>query len=140
MTIITNPLYPSVIAPLDGLISDIPKIELSSDIVLRNLESSELSRLNQILSGEDRIGFGLGELPPNIVCMETKLPRRIPADQGDDDWPQHWEHVRNVGGSLIADAISLLRLAQEGPIGSRLAIAAMVILLLFSLTEWIQSL
>src|SRR5262245_22724341 len=120
MTTSTNPLYPSILAPLDGIIRAIPRMELGKGVMLRNLEPSELSRLNQIFNGDQKVGFGLGALPPEIVCLEAALPAREPAESQDDAWEHHQNYVRETGGSLIHQGITLLRLTQAGPVGSRL--------------------
>lgn len=116
----TNPLYPSIVGPLDGLIQKIPRTRLVDGVVVRNLEPCELSRINDILGEGGRVGFGLGKLPEQAVCLEVKLPA---SAQTAREWNQHQTNVREVGGALIQRAVTLLRLAQAGPIGSRLAVA-----------------
>jgi hypothetical protein len=123
MSTSTNPLYPSILAPLDGVIQAIPRTELCKDVILRNLEPTEISTINQQdLSGNKNFGFGLGALPSEIVCLEAKLPSQKQGKNQDDGWDYHQNYVRNIGGNLIRRGITLLRLTQGGPIGARLAI------------------
>lgn len=123
MSTSTNPLYPSILAPLDGVIKAISQTELCKGVTLRNLEPSEISSLNQILSADQKFGVGLGELPPEIVCLEAQLPSREPSEGQEEAWDRHQNHVRETGGGLIHRGITILRLTQAGPVGSRLAIA-----------------
>lgn len=114
-------MYPSILAPLDGVIEAIQRTELCKDVVLRNLEPIEMSTINRDLSGGKRFGFGLGELPAEIVCLEMRLPSQDVTGQ-NDAWNSHLNYVREIGGNLIRQGVTLLRLAQCGPIGARLAI------------------
>lgn len=123
MSTSVNLLYPSVLAPLDGVIQAIRRTELCKDVILRNLEPTEISTINQQdLSGSKKFGFGLGELPSEIICLEAKLPSQKQTNNQDDVWDCHQNYVQRICGGLIHRGITLLRLTQGGPIGARIAI------------------
>lgn len=123
MSLPKNPLCPSILAPLDGVVQPIDQTELCNGVVLRNLMGEELSVLNQMLAGERTFGFGLGELLAEMVCLEASLPGPVVGTAEEEDLPDHWRYVGETEGGLVEKGITLFRLAQPGPIGARFVIA-----------------
>ncbi len=104
-------------APIDGAWREIPRTELCEGAVLRNLLHAELSTLNQMLPHDRQFGFGIGELPKDVICFEASL--QLPESP---TLQQHQGNVGELGGRCVDRAVSLIRLAQAGPIGARLVI------------------
>lgn len=116
-----NPLYPSIIVPLDGIIEQTTEMSLCDGVVLRNLDSSELDRVNQLLFKGPGHFWGIQPFPPEIVCVESRL-RQSQTEKTGASLESHHEQIRREGGLVLARVTSLLRLAQAGPIGARLII------------------
>lgn len=105
--------YPRILAPVDMVNSLlVPARKIHNDVVLRNLTTEELDDINEVI----QIGspFGIGPLTAESLVLEIKA-NTLPTFKSEKDE----ERTRRIADGLVGKALTLLRLANAGPIGIR---------------------